>query len=162
LSVFPPDDGSTSWHYFDLARAHRLAFNALSSKAGLRDFGKPVVLFLLADLSAHKIYPTQRELAEMMLLSPSTVTVSLRSLERQGCIRKIHDDKDLRKNRIAITETGIEVSNRFHKLFHQVNTCMCKGFTSEELELLSSFFARMTANLMNCATQEERSLDTLC
>lgn len=154
---FPAGDGSPTWCLFDLSRAHRRAFFTLAKRAGLLDYGKPIVLFFLLDLRKRDIRPTQREISEMMHLSPSTVTVSLQSLERHGCIRKIPDEKDQRKNRIVITEEGVAVAGRFKEVFKTLADTMAQGFSPEELEASAAYFNRMTQNLLELVPQEERN-----
>ena len=93
----------------------------------------------------------------MMHLSPSTVTVSLQSLERHGCIRKIPDEKDQRKNRIVITEEGVAVAGRFKEVFKTLADTMAQGFSPDELEASAAYFDRMTHNLLELVPQEERN-----
>lgn len=159
MHPFPAGDGSPAWCFFDLSRAHRRAFFALAREAGILDYGKPIVLFFLLDLRRRGIRPTQRELSEMMHLSPSTVTVSLQSLERHGCIQKTPDEKDMRKNRIDITDEGIAVADRFRAVFQALADTMGRGFSPEELHASADYFDRMTQNLLELIPQEERNAD---
>ena len=145
------------WLFRDLKRMHELASSAVFSKLGLRDFGQPLLLFVLESYSDSGQIPTQRELARELNLSPTTITVSLKSLERQGCVRKLADDADMRKNRIEITDRGREVAQSCRVAFDKVDEGMYLDFTDEEIALISSFYVRMTNNLKKLADSENQA-----
>lgn len=49
---------------------------------------------------------SQRELADMVQLSPPTVTAMLQKMEKAGLIERWDDEEDQRITRIRLTETG--------------------------------------------------------
>lgn len=149
----PFDRSEPKWLYRDLNRAHEQATSAVFSEFGIRNLGQPLLLFVLDKKSKKGEYPTQRELATELNLSPSTITMSIKSLEKHGCIRKLPDDADMRKNRIEITERGKEVSMLCHEAFDRVDEAMYLGFTAEEIALISSFYIRMRENLMSLTSE---------
>jgi len=142
---------SAEWLFRDLNNAYRMASDAAFAKFGVKEFGQPIILFMLERYGKDGVIATQKELAQRMGVSPTTITISLKSLERLGCIRKINDKKDLRKNQIEITEKGKMVAKQCRKAFEDLNKAMYEGFTPEERELISSFFIRMTNNLIKAA-----------
>ncbi|HHU22979.1 MAG TPA: winged helix-turn-helix transcriptional regulator [Clostridiales bacterium] len=142
---------STEWLFRDLNTACRLASDAAFAKFGVREFGQPIILFMLERYGKDGVIATQKELAQRMRVSPTTITISLKSLERLGCIRKINDKKDMRRNQIEITEKGKMVAKQCRKAFEDLNKAMYQGFAPEERELINSFFIRMTNNLINAA-----------
>lgn len=145
------------WLYRDLKRMHERATDAVFARLGLRDFGQPLLLFVLENYSDSGQIPTQRELARDLNLSPTTITVSLKSLERQGCVRKLPDESDMRKNRIEITDRGREVARNCRIAFDEIDEGMYCGFSEEEISLISSFYIRMTDNLQKLTESEPRS-----
>ena len=143
----PFDPKEPKWLYRGLKRTHELATKAVFTASGLEGMGQPILLFILEAEGARGHYPTQRELAQMMDLSPTTVTISLKSLEKHGCIAKLPDSEDMRKNRIALTEKGKEIAQKCHEATDKVDETMYLGFSEEEIALISTFYTRMTENL---------------
>lgn len=58
----------------------------------------------------------QRELAKELMIKPSTLTVMVQRMEKQGFIKKEQDKEDLRKSVINITDKGIEILKRFEEV----------------------------------------------
>lgn len=140
-------DPSPEWYFRELNQAHRNASDALFTHLGIREYGQPIILFIL-DREYHNLpWPTQKELAEKMGVSPTTTTISLKSLERQGCVRKVSDENDMRCKRIEITDKGRKVAKQFHRAFHIIDAAMYEGFTDEEREMISGLHRKMTENL---------------
>ena len=139
------------WLFRNLNNAHRLATDALFHRMGIIDLGQPMMLFILSEGAVS----TQKELAEMMGLSPSTVTISLKSMERLGYVRKTSDPNDMRRKRIEITEFGLETAEKCRHVFHVIDNVMYKDFTPEEKDLISQLYIRMTNNLIMLADSPE-------
>lgn len=68
---------------------------------------------------------------------------------------KISDENDLRCNRIALTEKGIQRTEYIHSQFDKLDKRMFKGFTKEELSLLNSFLNRLIDNISEDAPSEK-------
>jgi DNA-binding MarR family transcriptional regulator len=130
-------------------QAHRGAVQAQLNKAGLREVGHPMLLAILQssqpedpDCRCH----AQRELAEMLHISPAAVTNSLNSLEKGGYIRR-EPGRDARRNRVLLTEKGQDAVKICEQAFTTVSARMLAGFTPEELQQIVSFRERMLSNL---------------
>jgi DNA-binding MarR family transcriptional regulator len=145
------------WMLRDFNRTRRLATQALFQRLELLDPGQPMMLFVLEHDRKKGIRPTQRELAQELDLSPATVTVSIKALLRKGYLRKLPDEDDLRKNRIEITEKGREAADKCRRAFDLLNEAMLRGFTESEIEEVSHYFARMSANLRAFAESEKEA-----
>ncbi len=140
------DPKEPKWLYRDLKRMHELATSSVFMEQGL-NIGQPLLLFVLEAQSDNGINPTQRDLADELNLSPTTVTMSIKSLERQGYVKKFSDASDMRKNRIEITGKGREIAKSCRRALDKVDEGMYLGFSDDEIALISSFFVRMTENL---------------
>ncbi len=140
------DPKEPKWLYRDLKRMHELATSSVFMEQGL-NIGQPLLLFVLEAQSDDGINPTQRDLADELNLSPTTVTMSIKSLERQGYVEKFSDVSDMRKNRIEITDKGREIAKSCRRALDKVDEGMYLGFSDDEIALISSFFVRMTENL---------------
>ncbi len=95
-------DGSPEQLFHVLERKHRTAVDSLLTKNGLCNIGQPMVLSILSQQEDGTI-ESQKELAKRLRVSPATVTVSLKSMERDGYVKKLSNSEDLRCKPIAIT-----------------------------------------------------------
>jgi DNA-binding MarR family transcriptional regulator len=127
-------------------RAHYNATQAELSRNGLPDLGSPKILFALADYPADGA-PSQKELADLLHISPATMAASLKSLERLGYVTRRTDERDTRRNIIAITEKGRTAAHTSQAVFRSVDQYMFHGFTQQEQEQVFQFHRRMLDNL---------------
>ena len=91
--------------------------------------------------------PSQKELAEIMGVSPAAVTTTLKKLEREEYISRSMTDEDNRKNEIRITEKGLSKVVESRAVFESTDTEMFAGFTPEEIATFISFMERLDRNL---------------
>lgn len=89
----------------------------------------------------------QRELADLLHISPAAVANSLKCLERDGYIRREPWQKDARRNRVMLTEKGAAAVEGCRDVFRRVSARMMAGFSPEELAQLAQFQRRMLDNL---------------
>jgi DNA-binding MarR family transcriptional regulator len=149
------------WLFRDLQDAHRRAFISAFQRCGVGDMGHPMILFILEEFGEDGVIATQKELARRMRLSPTTITISLKTLERQGYVRKVTDGSDLRRNRVEITEAGRQIADKCRAAFSEIDRAMYRGFTPEEIGLISSLYLRMAENLRSITsgtTEQEAEL----
>ncbi|MCM1149328.1 MAG: MarR family transcriptional regulator [Butyricicoccus sp.] len=139
--------GRPQWAFHNLMRAHRLAHAALFDRLDLRDVGQPMLLFLLDDAHRDGRACTQKGLGAALRLSASTVTASIKSLERHGYVRRHADERDQRRNIVEITEAGRETARACRRAFADIDEAMYRGFSEAERREITGLFARMTKNL---------------
>ena len=92
-------------------------------------------------------HPSQKELAEILGISPAAVATSLKRLEREGYVSRSMTDEDNRKNEIRITEEGLARVNESRAIFEATDEALFAGFTPEEIDLFTSFLERIDNNL---------------
>ncbi len=103
---------------------------------------------MLMQLARHEgDVPSQKELAEIMGISPAAVTATLKKLEREGYISRSMTDEDNRRNEIRITEKGLSKVTESRAVFEATDTEMFAGFTPEEIATFISFMERLDRNL---------------
>ncbi len=90
---------------------------------------------------------SQREIADMMRVSTATIAVSIKKLEKCGCIEKNIDNEDNRFNQIKMTAKGENIVKDSIKLFDRLDKATFDGFTEKELVILNSYLDRITDNL---------------
>jgi DNA-binding MarR family transcriptional regulator len=114
-------------------------------------FGQPPLLCTIKKLGSC----SQNELARTLNVSPASIAVSLKRMEKSGYIQKMHDPNDLRSNRIALTAAGQEAACWSEDVLRDVTRQKFAGFTEEECGQLMHFFARMQQNLIDYKNQLE-------
>ena len=75
------------------------------------------------------------------------MTVSLKSMERDGYVKKLSNAEDLRCKPISITEKGMRAAKLIDEVFETLDHGMYRGFTADELERISQLYRRMIDNL---------------
>ena len=126
-----------------LFRAHHNACMAALAQRGVGDVGSPRLLLQLAQYpDGPEGAPTQKELADKLHSAPATIAASLKVLERQGYVARHTDEKDSRRNRVAITQRGRDVLEAGMQVFRQVDDAMFQGFTPSEREQVRRFHRR--------------------
>lgn len=134
-----------------LNHAHRSAVQWELNEAGLREVGHPMLLTILESGEEDAPCHAQRDLAELLHISPAAVANSLKSLERGGYIRREPGQRDARRNRVILTEKGVQAVSGCREAFRRVSSRMMSGFSPEELEQLAQFQQRMLGNLRSAA-----------
>ena len=139
-------------------RARKQAIQTELSRRGLGTLGQPMILFLLKDKGREGRIAAQKELSDAMHVSPATVAVSLKSLEREGYVEKLADETDQRRKAVRLTPKGEAAIQRCVQVFEAVDQSMFAGIRPEETRQACGYLMRMLHNLrgdlpperMNC------------
>lgn len=139
-------------------RARKQAIQTELSRRGLGTLGQPMILFLLKEKGREGRIAAQKELSDAMHVSPATVAVSLKSLEREGYVEKLADETDQRRKAVRLTPKGEAAIQRCVQVFEAVDQSMFEGFRPEETRQACGYLMRMLHNLrgdlpperMNC------------
>lgn len=129
---------------------HRARVNAVNAELharGLSDLGSPMILFILDHHGKKGEIASQRELAQALHVSPATIAVSLKSLERLGYVEKKVDEHDARCNRVIITEKGENALKQCFEVFEEIDARMMEDFSMQERELLNQLHKKVLNNL---------------
>ena len=143
--MYCADEPSAIFH--GLQQAHRKRVMEQQSARGVAELGNPMLLLVLLHGEEKGKVFSQREVARTMRLSPATVAMSLRSLERQGYVARRADEHDQRRNRVVLTEKGRQAVGTCGQAFRAVDEQMLSGFSRQERAQLTSFLLRMLENL---------------
>ena len=135
-------------------QAHRAAVQGELNAAGLKEVGHPMLLTILESGEEDAPCHAQRDLAELLHISPAAVANSLKSLEKSGYIRREPGQRDARRNRVLLTPKGAAAVEGCRDVFRRVSDRMLAGFSPEELEQLAQFLNRMLQNLLNSQPKE--------
>jgi len=96
---------------------------------------------------------SQRELAQQLEISPPSIAVTAKRLEKLGYISRQMDEKDNRMNILNTTEAGREILSRTWKEYIGIDQRMFAGFTNDELKTMADFYMRMEKNLWDVAEE---------
>lgn len=90
---------------------------------------------------------SQRELSSTLCIRPSTVTVTLRRMERNGLIERRRDQFDQRVIRIYMTERGRASIRDIDRVVDRLEEQVFTNFTNEEKILIKRMLIQMQNNL---------------
>lgn len=102
----------------------------------------------------------QKEIAEALRIKPSTVSVSIDRMEKNGLVEKKADRQNARVMKIYATEKLAECYRTLGQVLGEREKILTGGFTEEEKELLRSYLKRMIGNLEQ--VQERESSGVCC
>lgn len=103
---------------------------------------------------SRKVFHSQAELAKELEITPATIAVSLKALERDGLIQKTVKREDNRVNFIELTDMGKQMVEESMEFFYFVDREMYRDFTSEELQTLCNYMDRIYHNLRRINEEE--------
>lgn len=90
---------------------------------------------------------TQVEIASELYISPASVAISTKRLQKSGILEKEVDENSLRTNRVTLTDLGKSIVERSRILMRNTDAVMFTDFTDEELATLRCYLKRMVRNL---------------
>ena len=113
----------------------------------LKDTGIHPKQVPLIGLVYHREGISQKEISQALQISPPTVAVSIKRLEKAGIIERKADEKDQRLSRIYLTEEGKTVTEKARECIREKEKLLFQGFSESEICLLRRFFLQMIQNL---------------
>ncbi len=135
-----------------VGKMHKACLRKEMDRRGLAEVGQPFILFMLRDQGDGADWD-QKQFAEALGVSPATVAISIKRMERAELVTRIPDPRDLRRNRIAITEKGHRLVDDCIRAFRHVDMGMFRGFSLEERKELAGYYHRMVRNLEELGVQ---------
>lgn len=111
------------------------------------------ILFIL-DLAGRL---SQKEIAQKMGITPPSMTVALRKLEKTGYILKEADENDQRITRIRLSEKGEDCVKELRQVLEDMDEQLHQGMSAEERLLLRRLLIEMRRNLMQ--SQDLKGMD---
>ncbi len=103
---------------------------------------------LLMVLSRMEKNISQRDLAEILNITPAAVAVTLKKMEKMGLVQRMVSEQDNRYNQVVLTDKGKKIVKESRKIFQYVDEKMFAGFSEEELEVFEEYLNRIKENLI--------------
>lgn len=91
---------------------------------------------------------SQRELARKMGVTPPSMTVALKKLEKQGYILREQDAKDQRITRIQISDQGRNCLEGLQSMMRNLEDGLYEGISREERKELKRIMLKMRENIL--------------
>lgn len=130
------------WRMDKIALMRRVLMNRRSVKIGLHMAQTPILRLLL-----HREGCTQNDLAEWLHVSPASIALSTKRLQRTGMLDKTPDGSDMRRNVLTVTEKGRRALKETEKNFGEIDAQMFRGVDEGERERLLATLDRILANM---------------
>ena len=110
---------------------------------------------LLMTLACNE-FRSQVELARMLEISPATIAVSLKSLEKAELIEKRMRQEDNRVNFVELTKKGRRMVEDSRDFFDMLDQQMYQGFTRDERMQFSQYLERIYENMQGMAEKQKK------
>ena len=139
-----------AWKIGMIYRLHMQNISGVNENYGLYP-GQSRILHTISELNGS----TQKELADSLNISPASLAVSVKRLEKAGIVAKAADTSDLRSNRIFITEKGKQIQAESMSELIRFDNQLLQGFGPEEIGRLDEYLTRIQANLREARLQHD-------
>lgn len=112
--------------------------------------GQPPILMLLYKNDGM----SQKEMARALNLSPATMTVTLKRMEKAWLVLREMDEHDQRILRVHLSEKGREMCETGESRIGVVTAELLEGFTLEEQQQLNEYLGRIARNMERVVEKE--------
>ena len=90
---------------------------------------------------------TQSKLTDLLNKSPSTVTKTVKRMERVGFVERKADPTDERLSRVYLTEAGHSIKGKLEDVWRTFEEQAFAGFSEEELTVFGDLLVRICRNI---------------
>lgn len=120
----------------------RIELHKAAADAGLHLGQLPVMEYIIRNDGC-----TQIEIADTLKVTPASIAISTKRLQKAGLIQKKTDETNLRCNKLTATDKGIELSHNCRKRFNEFDKKLFAGFSDQELLLMKDHLDRLINNI---------------
>lgn len=129
--------------FLEIQRLHYYRTHVLLDEIGVYH-GQPPMLFILNKKDGQ----SQKEIADILNVKASTITVMLKRMEKAGLVERRQDTEDQRISRVYITEEGREICKKARDVMTNLESECFGNFSVEEKIILKRLFMQMKDNLI--------------
>lgn len=134
-----------AWKIKDIHHVHANLAQMVHGASGLY-MGQPRILITIKELEG----ASQKEIADHLHVTPASLAMSMKRLQKAGFIERHVDSKDTRINKIHLAPRGEEVIESCRRKMVWIDQQMMSGFSDQEKEQLAGFLERIHTNLSHC------------
>ncbi len=138
-----------------LAKLGHMSFSMMFLKAkdlGIHPGQVPICAYLY-----HHDGCRQKEIVEALRIKPSTVSVSMERLEKNGLITRRPEEGHPRIVRVYVTEKLRECYRTLKNVLEESDGILLNGFSEKEKEQMCEYLQRMIGNLEQVQKSENGS-----
>lgn len=137
----PPPKGQIAPRVGMVARLERINFNKAVAEEGLFAGQHKIIMFLKFQGSA-----TIGEIAKETGTKPSTISVSVKRMEKAGFVKRRQSKADGRITEILLTAKGQAVPENIHHKMEAEEKMLTNGLTEDEINILSDLLDKIIEN----------------
>ncbi len=137
----PPPKGHIAPRIGFVARMERINFNKAVSEEGLFAGQHKIIMFIKMQGSA-----TIGQIAEETGTAPSTVSVSIKRMEKAGFVKRKPSKADGRITEIHLTEKGNAIPDNIRRKMDAEEKMLTNGLSKEEIDTLSDLLDKVIEN----------------
>lgn len=137
----PPPKGQIAPRVGMVARLERINFNRAVAEEGLFAGQHKIIMFLKLQGSA-----TIGEIAKETGTKPSTISVSVKRMEKAGFVKRRQSKADGRITEILLTPKGQAVPENIHHKMEAEEKMLTNGLTEDEINILSDLLDKIIEN----------------
>jgi len=121
---------------------YKLELQRATAKRKANFFQLPILRYIIDHPGCAQI-----EVSKKLLLSPASIALSTKRLQKEGFIEKAVDEESLRQNNLTATEKGVRLMESYEELRASVAAQAFSGFSERETAAFREFLLRARANL---------------
>lgn len=118
-----------AWKLDKMFMLRRIMLTKNISSTGLYLGQLPILAYI-----SHNDGCTQKEISDWLNVSPASIALSTKRLQKAGFIKKSVDKDNLRCNRLSVTEIGAETAIKCREAMNGFDENMFNGISEEELK----------------------------
>ena len=97
----------------------------------------------------------QRDLEDVLMLRRATVSGVLQTMERNGLVKRVLCDEDVRCKKIILNEKAKDKFNTKRNEFYKLENIVKNGLNDEEIEFFCHIIKRMQNNIKEYAKRKD-------
>lgn len=126
-----------------LAKLHRvLSGKRLAKMDAYAGQWMPVLRYVMENDGCKQV-----DLANFLRVTPASVALSTKRMQKAGYLEKEVDEYNLRRNKLHVTPQGRQLAADCKDAFDALDRESFKGFTEEELETFAGYLDRVAMNM---------------
>ena len=131
-----------AWKLDKMFMMRRILLNKTTNISGLYLGQLPILAYI-----SHNDGCTQKEISDWLNVSPASIALSTKRLQKAGFIKKTVDKDNLRCNRLSVTETGSETAFKAREAMNLFDENMFSGIDKAGLDQFSKTLDMFIDNL---------------
>ncbi len=126
----------------EIARMYKLRVRIEAENLGVKNAYRALLSTLYV-----KDGGTQLSLAEKTGMKAPTISITLRKMEKEGLVRRVVDENDLRKTHVYLSDKGRETTERLNEGINGINNIFVEGMSDEEADFFIRSLERIKASM---------------